>query len=282
MAADIEFLKRNGMYEQYKKFNRITKLNEFVNYSTPLEEEGEDDQQGGQDPMGGAPQGGGDPMGGAPMGGQDPNAGGQDPMGGAPQGGEDPMGGAPMGGQDPMGGEDPMGGGMPGPEGGDPMMGDPMGGGMPGEEDDVIDVDDLTKAQEKTNSKVNTIGKDVEGMDDKFAALIGKIDSLTQQLDANNREIENFKAEFNKRNPTPKEKLEQRAKSSFPFSQTVDDYWSKNTPDNYTTGGDEEEKVYEIELDGNDDIDELDDKTIERSFVVPESLKYDIKRIFSE
>jgi hypothetical protein len=231
---------------------------------------------GGADPMGGGAPGG-DPMGGGapggdPMGGGDPNAMGGDPgMGGDPMGGGAP-GGDPMGGGDPnaMGG-DPMGGGAPDgdPMGGgdpnaDPMggpdmgMDDPMGGGPDEEQNDgdTIDIDGLTKAEDKLNIKQNQIGRDMAKVDDRISTLIDTIKNLQTALDSNNSELEALKAEFEKRNPTQTEKLNLRSLDSYPFNVKPTDYWAdKAAQGGYEAISDNDKPTTQEYVITNDDID---------------------------
>ena len=128
-----KYLQENNLMQMHKQFMRLC---EYVS-AVPLTEEGEEEEDptmvGGDDPNA-APQGG-DPN----MMGDDPTMGGQDPNA-APQGGDPNM----------MGDDPTMGGEMPPME--DPTMGGQDPNGM-GEENEVIDVEDITDAQEKTNDK---------------------------------------------------------------------------------------------------------------------------------
>ena len=251
--------------EVKRKFKRC-----ILEYTNPagaysVSEEGEDDM------MGGAP--GGDPsMGGAdPMGGGDPSMGGGDPMGGGapggdPMGGGDPsMGGAPggdpsMGGGDPSMGGDPnaaggegtppegfqpqgveqgapmdgMGGGDPNAAGGDPSMGGEDPNAMGGD-DEVIDVDDLTDSQEETEKKVDALSG-------KFEKLMSSLDSLEKRIsdiDSHTNEyLGKLESEFDKRNPTPMQRLTMRSTKSAPYAMTPNEYMNNYAPDNYSDADD--------------------------------------------
>ena len=213
-------------------------LVEYVVTNHDVEEVGEDpNAMGGGDPeMGGDSNamGGGDPA----MGG-DPNA-----MGGA-----DPtMGGDPnaMGGGDPsMGAGDPTMGGGQSPEGFAPqgvdqgMAMDGMGGDhnamngeeTPGPEDDVVEIDDLTDAQEDTEHKVDALTS-------KFEKLMSSIDSIEQRIndiDAHtNQYLGSIKGEMEKRNPTPMQRLTMRSTKSSPYSMTPNEYMNNYAPENYS------------------------------------------------
>ena len=278
-----KYLKENNLYEAHKQFMRLC---EWSYVSRPLEEEGEDEQ---------------DPN--AAMGGdmnQDPNGVGQMSMDvGQDQGGADPMMGDDtntMGGdmgQDPsMDGEDPSMGGDPNAMddgdssmGGDmPPMDDPMmGGEEPMEDEEVIDVDDITNAQEKMNDKVNVVGQDLGKVNDKIEALMQSISSMEQMISNNNAEIASFKQEFEKRNPTQTEKLNLRSLDSYPFNVNPKDYWEKKGIDpnsNYSGYSDNDKSTtqeYEIT---NNDIDQFDDKVVEDSFDIASDMEQNIKKIF--
>lgn len=287
--ADYKYLKENNLFEAHMRYMRA--LGESF---APIEEADDDqgqqqDQQGGegQPPMpdpngmdGGMP--GGDPNGGMPapdgggMPGGDPNAGGADPMAGAdPMGGGMPGGGPNADGVDPMAGGDPMEGDMPG---GDPMMDE---GGQE-EEDDVIDVDDLTDAQEKVNDKVNSVGRDLGKVDARIQKLIGAIETLKDMFDKNNQEISDLKKEFEKRNPTQTEKLNLRSLDSYPFKVRPTDYWKdKAENSNYSAYADNQEPTTQEYVITNNDIDDFTEREIADTFSIADELDQNLKKIFN-
>lgn len=280
------YLKENGLYDAHKQFMRLC---EWSYSPTTLEEDdmaqdNNQDQNGGQGeqpPMGG----GADPMGG----GQPPMGGDADPMGGG-QGGQDPMasGADPMGGQggDMSGGTDPMGGAGQDPMGGDadPMGGlDPMGGDTEGGEDEeVIDVEDLTDAQEKVNDKVNHIGKNLGGVDKSITKLMATINKMETMIKNNNEKIEALNKEFMQRVKTPTEKLNLRSLDSYPFNVSPKDYWEKTAQENpqYSVADDNSiptSKEYTIR---QSDLDNVNSKDIEDSFFIDDMMRQDINKIF--
>ena len=276
---------RNNEAEKYRKrFMQI--MNETFGYSTMMQEEGEDDDmndpqgQGGDPGMGdGMPPQGGDPG----MGGGMPPQGGDPGMGGGmpPQGGDPGMGGDPMGGDQGIGGDPGMGGD---PMGGDPGMGDPMGMDDPmGGDEDVIDVDDLTNAQEKGNDKVNAVGRDVVKVNHRITQLIQAIDQMQSMIDNNNRNIADLNREFQKRNPTQTEKLNLRSLDSYPFNVRPDEYWdNKARTSNYYAYGDNNEPTtaeYQIT---NSDVDDFDEREMADSFYVDEDDIQNINKIFGK
>jgi hypothetical protein len=181
--------------------------------------------------MGGDPNmGGGDPM----MGG-DPNMGGGDPMmGGDPNmgGGQGAEGFNPEGG-DPNAGLDGM-GGDPNAAGGPMMGGDPNMDEMQ-PDDEVIDVDDLTKSQEEAEKKIDK-------MNDKFERLMGAVEALiAQNKKAEEREMQaksEFKSELEKRMPTPQQRMTMRSTKSAPYSMTPNEYMNNYAPENYSAEDD--------------------------------------------
>lgn len=239
---DKELIKKYRLSEAVKRFGMI---NEYI-YETFDEA---DDPNADADPMaGGAPNAGMDPnamgddpnaMGGAPDAGMDPNAGmGPNAMGGTPDAGMDPnaMGGAPV----DMNGE-----GMPGDNMDDPngetdpaaMNGD---GGVTTEpmqdDDEVINVDDLTNAQEETDYKI-------DGVDEKLTQLMQVVDKFEAALASQDEKVAELKKELEMRNPTPTERLNLRSQAGYPYNEQPKDFWEKKTA---------EAPQYEIDF-GNED-----------------------------
>ena len=280
---DKKFLKEKNLYEAHKQFMRLC---EWSYVPTTLEEEGDEEmpQDGGAEggaPMGGDPMGGG-AEGGAPIGGDQMGDGAE---GGAPMDGGMPQDGSAEGGA-PMGG-DPMGGGA---EGGAPMdsgmppMEDPMGGDAPmGEDETVIDVDDITNAQEKMNDKVNVVGQDLGKVDSKIEALLQTLTKMETMINNNNEEIAKFKAEFEKRNPTQTEKLNLRSLDSYPFNVNPKDYWAQKGADpnsNYSGFSNNGEPTTQEYVITNNDVDDFSEREMEDSFDIADELRQDINKIF--
>ena len=159
----------------------------------------------------------------------------------------------------------------------------PMDDMESGEEDDVIDVDDITNAQEKMNTKVNHVGRDLGDVDDKITTLLNSLSKMEQMIDNNNQEIAKFKQEFEKRNPTQTEKLNLRSLDSYPFNVNPKDYWEEKGIDpnsNYSGYSDNDKSTtdeYEIT---NNDVDDFSERDIENSFDIDDDLNQDIKKIF--
>lgn len=222
-------IERFNQINGYSPKNGTNKLNEYTYYSG-LQEDGEDNTPEDAPQNGNAPMG--DPngdMGNPPMGGNDqqPSMNDNAPMGGNDQ--QQPENGMqqpPMDGNDPMGGAD-MGGGAP--------MDMPMGDDMPmdGEEDEVIDVDDLTQSQEATELRIDDVNSKIENI----MSVLSKFNSAITSLDNN---ISSFKAEMEKRVPTKKEKIQMRSVVSSPYNTTPESYWKdKMDNSNYEISNDD-------------------------------------------
>ena len=153
-----------------------------------------------------------------------------------------------------------------------------------GEEDDVIDVEDLTQAQEKVNDKVNHIGKNLGGLDSQITDLMSTIKKMEDMINSNNKKIEDLNKEFKTRVQTPTEKLNLRSLDSYPFNVKPTEYWDKATKDlpQYAVADDNDiptTKEYTIR---QSDIDAANEKDIEDSFngVIDQDMRFDINRIF--
>lgn len=235
------------------KFKRLALL-EYVSLGNVLGEEGDDSG----DPAG--PQGASDgrasdpSQGGADMGGMPQDGGAMPPQGLSPQSTavDDPdmEGGTPQsnGAMHSQDGTDM--GGMP--QGGEMLD---MGGGNPEDDVEEIDVDDLVDSQEETEKKVAKLMKKFSGAADK---MMTAIDTLSSKIDASADRLSKLEAEFEKRNPTPIEKISMRTSDSYPFGQTVDDYWeNKEATSNYRVDNVEnKEPEYTIT---KDDVDNISD-----------------------
>lgn len=250
--TNIKYLKKNNLFEAHQHF---LKLSEAYVPSFPEEDMNEaDDEQGMEDQA----QLGGDAQQAQGMG--DPSMGmddSQGQMGGGmmPQDGGDAMQGDP---QDGMG--DPMqdqgvDSSLP-PSQEEPMDTDSMGDDGEKDDGDTIDINGLTKAQDKLNIKQNHVGRDLSKVDTKIKDLIDTIQSLRDKLDANNSEIESLKSEFEKRNPTQTEKLNLRSLDSYPFNVKPSDYWAEKAKQGgYEAYGDNDEPTYKEYVITNDDVD---------------------------
>lgn len=129
------------------------------------------------------------------------------------------------------------------PEGADVNTLPDMGGDeseMPGvgpmeDGDEVIDVDDLTKAQE-------TAEKKIDRMNAKFDKLMGAVEVLVKQNAERDRAAEEqekrLAAEIEKRLPTPQQRMTMRSTKSAPYSMSPNEYMNNYAPDNYSAESD--------------------------------------------
>ena len=250
--TNIKYLKKNNLFEAHQHF---LKLSEAYIPSFPEEDMNEaDDEQGMEDQA----QLGGDAQQAQDMG--DPSMGmgdsqGQMEGGMMPQDGGDAMQGAPQDGMgDPMQDQGVDSSFPPSQE--EPMDTDSMGDDGEKDDGDTIDINGLTKAQDKLNIKQNHVGRDLSKVDTKIKDLIDTIQSLRDKLDANNSEIESLKSEFEKRNPTQTEKLNLRSLDSYPFNVKPSDYWAEKAKQGgYEAYGDNDEPTSKEYVITNDDVD---------------------------
>ena len=104
-------------------------------------------------------------------------------------------------------------------------------------DEDVIDITQLTDSQEETE-------KAVEGLDDKFNKVISLLNDFETMIKSNDEKIEDLKKDIERRNPTPKEKLELMSTKSDIFNVKPKDFWDdKEKNGNYEiVDGDRKEK----------------------------------------
>ena len=264
---------------------RMQQLYEYSFYNNGVFEDGEpgaDPNAGApaQDPnaMGGDPNMmGGDPNAAAPAGGDpnamgaDPNAMGADPnaMGGDPNAmGGDPNAAAPAGGVD--GANLAPNAGM---DGGDPsMMGGDMGS-QPGPDDDVVDITQLTDAQDELKANQEQTAEQLEDVDSKLSTLLNVVNKFTQALDANDAKIAELKSELIKRTPTEEETMNVRLNAGGnPFDQKPEEFWDKfqDINNHYNITSNNEAPQYQIK---KGDIENVNDKMISDEFDdIPRSL----------
>ena len=224
---------KNQVILEFKKH-----LKEYINLGSTISEVGDDEMA----PQGDNQQGdmfGGD-MGGYPS--QEGPVGGDMGMGaeaGMPgseqgqmpgqEGGEatPPEGFAPQG-IDPNAGIDGMGGQEQGQE---PVQEPNMAQPESTEEEEVIDVDELTDSQEKTEHKIDSLSQSFSKLVDTVDSIEKKIETMTNDT---NKYIASLKDEFEKRNPTPMQRMSMRSTKSTPYNVTTDEYMNNYAPDNYS------------------------------------------------
>lgn len=149
-------------------------------------------------------------------------------------------------------------------------------------DEDVLDVEDLTQAQEKLNKKQNAIGHDLGEVDDRIIALLTAVEKIKGALEKNNNDITDLKSELEKRMPTKTEKLNMQSLKMYPFNVSPKDYWEDKEKDGiyqaeYDSQEPEVKKQYKIT---QDDVDNYTDREIENSFDDNEKLRQTMKDIF--
>ena len=257
---DKEYIKKMGLTEQVKRLRAIQEYTFITKPSLDEDDEAPDNSQAQQPGTEGDPtaQGGGE-EGGSPM------MGGTEDMPAGPQGDEE----APSGPVDGVGTDLPQDDGQPADMGGGDMTGgEPMQDG-----DEVIDVDQLTNTQQETDLKVDTVSAKVD-------QILNTVNNFVKSLEDNDTkvaeladEINALQAEFQRRNPTPEEKLNLRSQAGYPFNQTPRGYWDAKAADpnsNYQVSYDNNNPAEEDKEDHKydilaQDIDNLDVKKVSDS-----------------
>lgn len=246
--TNIRYLKNNNLLDAHEHFMRLSE-----SYVPSFPEEDVNEADDTQDQMDGQ---------GMPQDAQQPQ---QMGNGGMPQDQDMEGGGLDNGvGDDTMASDGSDAIGMPQDQGmggeefdSQPSQFEPIADTQDSSDDgNTIDIDGLTKVQDKLNVKQNHLGRDFSKVDTKIEDLINTIKSLQSRLDANNSEIESLKSEFEKRNPTQTEKLNLRSLDSYPFNVKPNDYWrdqaKKGGYEAYSDNGEPTSKEYVIT---NDDVD---------------------------
>lgn len=128
------------------------------------------------------------------------------------------------------------------------------------EENEVeVDVTDIVQKQDDILTKIDTIEASMEGDD----LVDQKINMLSAKIDSNNNEIEVFikKLEdtIKRRLPNETEKLQMRSLNSFPFNQSLTDFWYG---DKKIVKSEDEEDTYELRT---SDVQNYDAIEIEKS-----------------
>jgi hypothetical protein len=144
----------------------------------------------------------------------------------------------------------------------DEMLDEPVDAELDAEEDDIdieaepeveadgdeVEIDVTSIVQKADDAKASAEGAKAgtEEANTKMDALMSKFDELQTKMSSIESEIE-------KRNPTPKEKLELRALDSYPYNTKLTDFWTDQ--DDYEVGLDSEEAEAEDLTLTSDDID---------------------------
>jgi len=151
-------------------------------------------------------------------------------------------------------------------------------------DEDTIDIDDLTDAQEKINHKTNKIGINLGKVDNRIEHLMQSLEKMEDMIDSNNAEIMSLRKEFEKRNPTQIERIDMRRRFDSPgFNESPEESLAKRLQarDNYTVtdGGDKtNDKQYTLT---QNDTDSVGDSQVADSFYkIDDDDIQDINKIF--
>ena len=136
---------------------------------------------------------------------------------------------------------------------------------MPAEElapsDEVeLDVTELVKGSEAAKQSADAANSKIEQLMNMVNNLEGQLSVMT----AISNKIEGLEKEIERRNPTPKEKLEMRSLDSYPYTVKLTDFWA-DKGDRYDIGT-EEKKPTEYVLTQKDIDDNYIESDIEDSF----------------
>jgi hypothetical protein len=261
---------------------KMRKLYEYSFYRQGVYEDDDDtteetpDSEGQDTQMDGDNMGMEDPnaMGGPDgMGMEDPNAMGEEPAGGvdganlAPNAGMDNQSGDM---EDPnaMGGLDDMG------------MEDPNAMDGVGPDDDVVDITELTDAQEDMQQSQNDmrqsqeeIANQMSDVDEKLVTLLKVVDKFNSALEANDKKIADLKQELIKRTPTEEETMNVRLNAGGnPFAQKPNEFWEKfeDINNHYNITSNNKAPQFQIR---KSDIDNFNEKIMDAEFdKIPQSL----------
>lgn len=241
--------------------DRMKKIYEYTFYQGVREEENEPQNDNNQDTMNNnmsmdsnAPMGDNNmPMdSNAPMGGDNNMS----MDGNAPMGDDNNMsmdGSAPMGGNEINGANLAPNAGMDdnNMEQGMDMMGDnSFDTPQPGENDDVIDITDLTDSQDELNQQQTELDDKMSDVDSKLTTLMKIVDKFSDALEANDAKIKDLTKELVKRNPTDEETMNVRLHAGGnPFSEKPEEFWNnfKDINNHYNiTSNNDAPQTYEI------------------------------------
>ena len=135
------------------------------------------------------------------------------------------------------------------------------------EDDEVIDVDDLTTSQENTEIKIGELNQNL-------STLLSVVNDLKDAIDNNDKKVDELRKEYERRNPTAAEKTDIRRRMGAPYDTTASGYWEMkadqmNNDNMVDPRQDTDETVYEITL---DDINNINDKSVSDSMKYPKKL----------
>jgi len=136
---------------------------------------------------------------------------------------------------------------------------------MPAEEpaasDEVeLDVTELVKGSEAAKQSADAANSKIE----QLMNMVNNLEGQLSTMSAISNKIEGLEKEIERRNPTPKEKLEMRSLDSYPYSVKLSDFWADKA-DRYDINP-EEKKPTEYVLTKQDVDSDYVESDIEDSF----------------
>ena len=148
-------------------------------------------------------------------------------------------------------------------------------GGAPGQDDDVVDVTQLTDAQDQMSQTQDEMASQMEDVNSKLEVLMKVVDKFTQALDANDEKLKDLQKEIVKRNPTDEENMNVRVHAGGnPFDQKPEEFWRKfkDINNHYNITANNEPPQYQIR---KGDIDNYNEHLVADEFddEIPGSLK---------
>lgn len=146
-------------------------------------------------------------------------------------------------------------------------------------DDNVLDIEDLTQAQEKLNQKQNSLGHDLGQVDDRISTLLTAIEKIQGSLEKNSNDISSLKSELEKRVPTDTEKLNMQSLNMYPYNVSPNKYWEEKVKEGRYEANPNEEKEEEYKI-TQDDVDNYSSSEIEKSF--DDGIRKTMKDIFKD
>lgn len=132
----------------------------------------------------------------------------------------------------------------------------------PAKDEETIDVTGLVKGSEEAKKAAEEANANTS----KLMQQLNNLEVHVSNMDKIASKIENLEKEIIKRNPTPVEKLQMQSLNSFPYSQSLTDYWADKKGPYDVLSGENKKKEYILK---KDDIDaDYSDMAIKKSFSV--------------
>jgi hypothetical protein len=123
-----------------------------------------------------------------------------------------------------------------------------------------LDVTELVKGSEAAKQSADAANSKIE----QLMSMVDKLENQLTTMSKISNKIENLEKEIERRNPTPKEKLEMRSLDSYPYSVKLSDFWS-DKEDRYDVTS-EPKKPKEYVLTQQDVDNDYSESNIEDSF----------------